>query len=124
MIASRWRAALLLVATFAAGAAAGALVAARTHDRPRGPRQEWYLRHLDRELGLSATQRDSVRAVLERYGPTMDTIMAEVRPRLDSVRAGMRTEIGRFLDAQQRSEFERMRQHTRTPRPAGGDARR
>ncbi|MCU0620468.1 MAG: hypothetical protein MUC69_03060 [Gemmatimonadales bacterium] len=124
MITSRWRAAVLLVATFAAGAAVGALGASRLHDRPRGPRSEWYLRHLDHELDLTAAQRDSVRAVLERYGPRMDALMQEVRPRMDVVRDSMRTDINRILDDTQRKEFERMRQHTRDSRRGGGDARR
>ena len=129
MISSRRKASLLLAATFLGGARAGAgrMLAA---DRPRGPprgarRGDWYVAHLKEELDLSNAQRDSVRAVLDRYGPRMDSLMSEIRPRLDTLRGAMRMEIGRFLDSRQQKEFDKMRQHSNRDRQAGGaDARR
>ena len=98
----------------------------RPDGRPRGGRRgDWYLGHLQKELDLTATQRDSVRAVLDRYRPRMDSLMQEIRPRLDTLRGEMRTEIERFLDQRQRNEFDKMRQHyTRDRRAGGDDARR
>ena len=129
MSSSRSKATLLLAATFLGGLLVGSGGMALL-DRPDGPprggrRSDWYLGHLQKELDLSAAQRDSVRAVLDRYGPRMDSLMQEIRPRLDTLRGGMRTEIERFLDQRQRNEFEKMRQHFARERQAGGaDARR
>ena len=123
------KASLLLAATFLGGLLVGGGTLALVK-RPEGPprggrRSDWYLGHLQKELDLTATQRDSVRAVLDRYGPRMDSLMREIRPRLDTLRGEMRTEIERFLDQRQRSEFEKMRQHRERERRAGGaDARR
>jgi hypothetical protein len=123
------KASLLLAATFVGGLllGGGAVAFLRRPDGPPrgGPRSDWYLGHLQQELGLSPVQRDSVRAVLDRYGPRMDSLMQEIRPRLDTLRGDMRTEIERFLDQRQRNEFEKMRQHRERERQAGGtDARR
>jgi len=127
MSSSRSKASLLLAATFVGGLLLGAGAMAlrgQADGPPRGRRSDWYLGHLQKELDLSASQRDSVRAVLDRYGPRMDSLMQEIRPRLDTLRGGMRTEIERFLDQRQRSEFEKMRQHYARERQAGGaDAR-
>ena len=124
MISPKRKASLLLGATFLGGAlVGGGLVAfaARPDGPPRGGRRsEWYLGHLQKELDLSASQRDSVQAVLDRYGPRMDSLMQEIRPRLDTLRGGMRTEIERFLDQRQRNEFDQMRQHYTRDRQAGG----
>lgn len=129
MISSKRKAFVLLVATFLGGLLVGGGLMAlerRPDDRPRsGRRADWYLGHLQKELDLTATQRDSVRAVLDRYGPRMDSLMQEIRPRLDTLRGEMRTEIERFLDQRQRNEFDKMRQHYTRDRKAGGaDARR
>ncbi len=112
MISSTRRAAMLLVATFILGGAVGAAAmgwASRSSPQPQG-RAAWYLDHLTRELHLSAVQHDSVKAVLDRYSPAMDSLMSEIRPRLDTVRAAMRTEITRYLDPKQQKEYEAMQQ--------------
>ena len=126
MTSSTRRAAALLLATFVIGAAAGAAAMAYTsHDRglpsPQG-RAAWYLDHLTRNLDLTPVQRDSVKAVLGRYTPVMDSLMSEIRPRLDTVRTAMRTEITRFLDSGQQKQYEEMRRkHERErERMAGG----
>jgi Spy/CpxP family protein refolding chaperone len=129
MTSTRRKATFLLVATFLGGLLAGGGLMAlerRSDDRPRGGRRaDWYLGHLQKELDLTSSQRDSVRAVLDRYGPRMDSLMQEIRPRLDTLRGAMRTEIERFLDQRQRNDFDKMRQHFTRDRQAGGaDARR
>src|SRR5438034_2262700 len=53
--------------------------------------------HLAKELGLSATQQDSVRAVLERHRAEMDTLWHLVHPRVDSLRATIHREINAQL---------------------------
>lgn len=122
MISSTRRAVVLLVATFVLGAAAGAAAMAygtRTPPPPEG-RAAWYLDRLTKNLHLTRVQQDSVKAVLDRYSPAMDSLMSEIRPRLDTVRAAMRTEITRFLDPKQQKEYEAMQQKRDQERKAGG----
>jgi Spy/CpxP family protein refolding chaperone len=122
MISSTRRAVVLLIATFAIGAAVGAAAMAytsRTAPQPQG-RAAWYLDRLTRNLDLTTMQQDSVKAVLDRYTPAMDSLMSEIRPRLDTVRAAMRTEITRFLDPKQQKEYEAMQQKRDQERKAGG----
>lgn len=126
MISSARKAAILLAATFILGAlvgAAGMAVAERRNERPRWERRsDWYLDHLSRNLQLTAAQRDSVSAVLGRYRPVMDSLMQEIRPRLDTVRAAMREAIASHLTEDQREEYEEMRrQHDRERHGKGGD---
>ena len=124
MISSTRRAAVLLIATFVLGVAAGAAGMAYT-SHPAAPpsakgRAAWYLEHLTHNLDLTAVQQDSVKAVIDRYTPAMDSLMNEIRPRLDTVRAAMRSEIARFLDPRQQKEYEEMRQNHERERKAGG----
>lgn len=123
MISSTRRAAALLLATFVLGAAAGAAVMAYATHRPASPsgkgRSAWYLDHLTRTLDLTPVQQDSVKAVLDRYAPAMDSLMSEIRPRLDTVRTAMRSEIARFLDPRQQKEYDEMRQKHERERKAG-----
>jgi hypothetical protein len=122
MISSTRRAMVLLLAAFVLGAAAGAALmayASRTPPPPQG-RSAWYLDHLTRNLHLTPVQHDSVKAVLGRYAPAMDSLMSEIRPRLDTVRGAMRAEISGFLDPGQQKEYEAMRQKHDQERKAGG----
>ena len=121
MISSTRRAVVLLLATFVLGGAVGAAAMAygsRTSPPPQG-RAAGYLDRLTRELHLSPVQQDSVKAVLDRYTPAMDSLMSEIRPRLDTVRAAMRTEITSFLDPQQQKEYQVMQQKRDQERKAG-----
>ena len=116
MISPKRKASFLLAATFLVGLLVGGGLMAlerRSDDRPRGGRRaDWYLGHLQKELDLTSSQR-------------MDSLMQEIRPRLDTLRGAMRMEIERFLDPRQRNDFDKMRQHYNRDRKAGGaDARR
>jgi len=95
---NRRRAAILLAAMFLVGAlcgAAGMLLANRegvgTRERRRGPRG--YVEHLTRTLDLSPDQRDSVRAIVERHRPAMDSLRREVAPRFETLQNTIRSEI-------------------------------
>ena len=124
MISSTRRAAVLLLVTFVLGIAVGAAAMGYRSRVPSSPptrgRTAWYLDHLKRNLDLTPVQQDSVRAVLDRYTPAMDSLMSEIRPRLDSVRITMRAEIARFLDPKQQKEYDAMRQKHERDRQAGG----
>jgi Spy/CpxP family protein refolding chaperone len=121
---SRGAALLLLAAAFVAGAltGAGATTLLRAEGRmperhARGP--GGYLAFLTRELDLSAAQRDSVRAVLERHHPTMDSLWQATRPRLETLRATIRSEIRTQLTPAQRTKYEKLlERHHDGPPPA------
>jgi hypothetical protein len=60
---------------------------------------------LARELGLSAAQEHSVQAVFERHRPQMEALWREMRPRFDSLRATVDSEIAVQLTPAQRARF-------------------
>lgn len=64
---------------------------------------------LGRELGLTAAQQDSVRAIFERHRPQLEALWRDVRPRFDAVRSGIDAEIAAQLMPSQRVRFEEMR---------------
>jgi Spy/CpxP family protein refolding chaperone len=121
---SRGAALLLLTAAFVAGAlvGAGATTLLRAEGgmperHARGPNA--YLALLARELDLSPAQRDSVRAVLERHHPAMDSLWQATRPRLETLRAAIRSEIRTQLTPAQRTKYEQLleRHHHDGPPP-------
>jgi hypothetical protein len=105
---SKLYAAGLLAAVFAAGIAVGTGVSAAAGDRrERGPREanrgerETYSSRLARELTLAPAQRESVDRILDGYQDSMAVLWAEMRPRMDAVRASIRTDIAALLDTTQ-----------------------
>jgi len=102
---SKAQAIALLAAVFVLGGAAGWGVDTwLRHDaRPHGP--DAFVSYLTKELGLDSAQRDSVRAVLDRHHPQMDTIWRDVHARVDSLRHVMRAEIFTHLTEPQRKKY-------------------
>lgn len=116
---SRLGATLLLIAVFVAGGIAGGALEA-THmlgsrRPPRGP--DGFVRHLSDELDLSTAQQDSVRAILQRHRPQMDSAWAEIRPRFETLRQVIRSEIAAQLDGQQREKFDDLNRREEARRP-------
>ena len=108
---TRGRAAMLLVAVFLVGLLAGAGVSAWAersgHEEGRHERgRKGYLARLTDELELAPAQQDSVRAILDRYEPAFDSLWQETRPRFETLRAGIRSEIRTHLNNQQRTEYD------------------
>lgn len=108
---TRWRAASLLVAVFLVGLLTGAGVSAwadrDSHDGRRDGRGPGgYVARLDRELQLSDAQKDSIRAILDRHEPAFDSLWQETRPRFESLRAGIRSEVRTHLTNEQRTEYD------------------
>lgn len=102
----------LLVAVFASGIAVGGAASAAWGDRPatdenrrEGGRDRDYTHHLQEELGLSASQRDSVQRILETYQQAMSELWAEVRPRMQEIRTEVRGDIAGVLDEEQQTRF-------------------
>ncbi|MEO8635365.1 MAG: hypothetical protein ABI587_08820 [Gemmatimonadales bacterium] len=102
-----WKAAGLLTLAVLLGAAAGSLLGTRGafgshgHGRSHGPRSEEYVARVSHEVGLTAAQRDSVRAVLGRHHDEMKQILASVEPRLDSLKETIRAEVRTQLTPEQ-----------------------
>ena len=98
----------LLAAVFVAGGAAGwgARENTRSSRGRRGP--DAMVERLGRELGLSATQRDSVRAIFERHHPEVEALWAEMRPRFDSIKARVRGEVAAQLTPDQQARYQRL----------------
>lgn len=102
---------VFLVATFAAGIAVGAggralwvrYASAAGPERTRG--LDRMMHELNEELGLDPVQRDSVRAILQRHRTRMTTVWEMVRPRFDSMRAQMDSEVTRQLTPEQQAKY-------------------
>lgn len=101
---SKAQALALLAAVFVVGGAAGWGVDTWVHrPRPHGP--DAFVNYLTGELKLDSLQRDSVRAVLIRHKPQMDSIWKDVHTRVDSLRHVMRGEIFTHLTDAQRTRY-------------------
>ena len=100
-----------LVATFAAGLAVGAggralwvrYASAAAPERARG--LDRLMDELNAELRLGAVQRDSVRAILQRHRTRMTAVWETVRPRFDSMRTQMDSEVARQLTPEQQAKY-------------------
>jgi len=113
MIRSRLGAAGLLLAVFALGALAGGVVVSKAEHGgedggTRRNSRESYITRLTTELDLSGAQRDSIRAIMERNKPAMDSMWGEVRPRFDSLRTLVRDEIRSQLTPDQAAKYQEM----------------
>lgn len=130
---SKTWAAILLAATFVAGIAVGSGVPAlwgrwsaarsgRLHGLDR------MMSELNHELHLTPVQRDSVRAILGRHFARMSAAWDSVRPRFDSMRSEMDSEVVRRLDAGQaagyRDHVTRYRHQREQPHSDSGSTKR
>lgn len=107
---ARRRAALALLATFMAGALAGAGVEhLRAARAPQGFPAGLPLPPPFEELDLTATQRDRILEILERRRPEMDAIMAEVLPRMRAVATSVDAEVRGALTPEQREKLDQIR---------------
>lgn len=106
---SRTWAVALLTAVFLAGGAAGWALAKRgAADPPRGGGPDAIASYLGRRLDLTPVQRESVRAVFVRHHEEMQAIWGTVRPRLDSLRTVVRTEVNAQLTPDQQARYARL----------------
>lgn len=110
MTKSTRTATLLLLAAFALGAVAGIGGVALYH-RPWGmgpghpPGSSGYLARLAKDLDLSPVQRDSVGAILDRYEPRMDSIWQDIRPKFETLRGELRSDINAQLTPDQQRRY-------------------
>jgi hypothetical protein len=108
-----------LATAFLAGGAAGwglrGWAGAKRRPGARDPQE--MVAHLTKQLGLSRSQQDSVRTVLERHRVDVASIWHATRPRMDSLRRVMQVEIEEQLTPIQRSRFgELLARHERQRR--------
>ncbi|MEK6598394.1 MAG: hypothetical protein AABY91_08680, partial [Gemmatimonadota bacterium] len=73
----------------------------------RGGR-EGYVERMATELELTVPQQDSIRAILERFEPGMDSLWRDLRPRFDSLRQVARSAIVAQLDSVQQRKYQAM----------------
>jgi Spy/CpxP family protein refolding chaperone len=121
MMTSKLRALLLLAAVAAAGFASGAAAKSWSGGRASAPPDDWrercsYSGVLQHELGLSAGQRDSLRAIMRRHHPRTRAILAPLRAQLDSLRAEMRAEMRTVLTPAQQERFDSLLARERAER--------
>ncbi len=110
MATPRRNAMLLLVAVFLAGLVVGVgglTIAQRSdmHFARSANHRPGYLEFLSHELSLTPAQRDSVRSILERHRPTMDSMRAAVAPPFETLRKQIRSEIRAQLTPEQQQKF-------------------
>lgn len=103
-----WKAVSLLALAAVAGGVVGSVITLGinkgSHEN-HGHGSSWYIDLLDHELKLSAAQTDSVRAILDRRQGSMDSILAEMRPRIDAARGVIRNEISGQLTPEQQKLY-------------------
>ena len=61
--------------------------------------------------------RDDARAILQRHKPQMDSAWAEMRPRVETLRETIRSEIAAQLDSAQRVKFDDLNRRDASRRP-------
>jgi hypothetical protein len=101
----------LLVVTFAAGVVVGVgsravwarYAEAAAPERRRGP--DRLTTELNDALRLTPVQRDTVRAIIQRHWARMSEVFETVRPRFDSMRAQMDSEVLRQLTPSQQVKY-------------------
>jgi Spy/CpxP family protein refolding chaperone len=102
----------------AIAAAAGFLLGAffsdvyRLHRRPGPPHGMGSpVEMFGSELDLSATQKDQVSKLFEKYRPEMDKVMEENRPKMDAVRKKLDAEIRALLTPEQSARMDKLEQN-------------
>jgi Spy/CpxP family protein refolding chaperone len=111
MQTSTWKAVTLLLLAALLGGAIGSAATARVVGHRHGPHggpgrnSEWYVDLLRRELNLTPTQQDSVRAILRRRRGEMDSIWATLGPPMERMRDSIRSDVRTMLTAKQQGRF-------------------
>jgi hypothetical protein len=104
---NRLKAGALLVFVFIAGGAAGWGVGrwSNLSWTPRYREGDAMVVFLTKRLSLSTDQQDSVRTILRRHRPELDSIWHLVHPRMDTLRAIMHREINAQLTPAQQHRY-------------------
>ena len=112
MTKSKMSAAVMLLAAAVVGGVIGAWATGHLeHHGRQGPGRggrEGYVERMATELELTVPQQDSIRAILERFEPGMDSLWRDLRPRFDSLRQVARSAIVAQLDPVQQQKYQAM----------------
>lgn len=112
MTKSKLSALVLLIAAFVLGALTGgaalALADRGGDDGLKRRDRVSFIDRLDRDLDLTAEQRESVELILERHRPKMDSLWREVAPRFETLRAEVRSELNAILTPEQQVKHQEM----------------
>ncbi|MEK7379900.1 MAG: hypothetical protein AAB075_02690 [Gemmatimonadota bacterium] len=112
MTKSKMSAAVMLVAAAVVGGVIGAWgTDYLEHEGRQGPGhggRDGYVERMTTELNLTTLQQDSIRAILERFEPGMDSLWRDLRPRFDSLRQVARSAIVAQLDSVQQRKYQAM----------------
>ena len=119
---SQKKARLIVAAVFVIGFAAGALslnlyqhlTSSNKQDHPQG-RTEYILGKMNKEVGLTSDQQDSVKKILDETGKKyfeirkdLEPTMKPFEPRFEAVRQESRNRIRSLLSDEQLPKFEEM----------------
>ena len=97
----------LLAAVAVASFAAGASIKRADATPPTDWRERCsYSGMLKDRLGLSETQRDSIRTLMRSRRPAMRTLMGPIQPQVDSLRADIHEKVRAVLTTEQRSLYD------------------
>ena len=123
----RLKGALLLTVAFVLGLVAGGFGAGVLQSRWGwhapwgGPRfQQRMLHRLDRELGLTAAQREQIDAIIRETRQEVARLREELGPRFRDVRLRTRARIREVLDPAQRDKFDALAARWEQWGPRGG----
>ncbi len=109
---SRLAAVGFLITAFVLGAIVGGVGYSLADRGPGGIRhshgRDGFIARLTDQLQLSVEQQDSIRTILDRNRPVMDSMWDEVRPRFDSARTALRNQIRAQLDQGQQQRYQEM----------------
>lgn len=81
--------------------------AARGGDRAAS-RTEYFLRKLERDLGLKPEQRDRASDILRRHHESFVELRREMGPRIDGILREIRAELRSMMEPGQQAHFDRM----------------
>lgn len=116
MIATRWKAALVLVGVFGAGAVSGAAgmriaVQRAVLHRLQAPRGEAvaaaFVSQIDHAVQLSDAQRRAIAGIIRRDQVRIDAVRRTVAPQLRAARRQQWAEVREVLTDRQREGFDR-----------------
>jgi Spy/CpxP family protein refolding chaperone len=97
----------LLAAVSVASFAAGATIKRADATPPTDWRERCsYSGMLKDRLGLSETQRDSIRTLMRSRSPAMRALMGPIQPQVDSLRTDIHEKVRAVLSAEQRSLYD------------------
>jgi Spy/CpxP family protein refolding chaperone len=116
MTRSRSGAAALLIATVVLGGLVGG--AATTLADHRGPRPT-FVERLSNDLSLTRAQQESIKVILDRHQPAMDSLWQIIRPQFQTERQVIRNEISSLLTPDQQAKYTQLQRQDSIRRAEG-----